>query len=223
MDRREFLLASGIVALHAGGRALRPGVSEIFQPAKTDFTLHIAPVSVELAPGKVVKATGYNGTVPGPILRMREGVPVTVDVFNDTDAEELVHWHGLKIPSDVDGAAEEGTPSVPAHGHRRYTFTPTPAGTRWYHTHNAAGANLAAGMYSGQFGFLYIEPKSEPANYDREVFLAIHQWEPPQRCTWGRRTMALKSHTSTRVSMTKYWGMESPFEFAPASACSSAF
>jgi FtsP/CotA-like multicopper oxidase with cupredoxin domain len=153
--------------------------------AKPDFTLRIAPVSVELAPGKMLKTVAYNGTVPGPLLRVHEGVPVTVDVFNDTESEELVHWHGLRVPSDVDGAAEEGTPAVPAHGQRRYVFTPKPAGTRWYHTHNAAGTDLTRGMYSGQFGFLYIEPKSEPGNYDREVFLSIHQWGPSTEVHMG--------------------------------------
>jgi FtsP/CotA-like multicopper oxidase with cupredoxin domain len=162
-----------------GSRALFPNLSGAAQSAaKADFTLRIAPVSVELAPGKIVKTVGYNGTVPGPLLRMREGISTTVDVFNDTDTEELVHWHGLMVPSEVDGAAEEGTPPVPAHGQHRYTFVPKPSGTRLYHTHTAAGADLTKGMYSGQFGFLYIEPKSEPGNYDREVFLAIHQWEP---------------------------------------------
>lgn len=178
MNRRTFLAGAGALALQGASRNLLPNALEAPQPSKADFTLRIAPVSVELAPGKVVKAIGYNGTIPGPLLRVREGVSTTVDVFNDTDSEELVHWHGLKVPADVDGAAEEGTPPVPAHGHRRYTFTPTPAGTRWYHTHNAAGTDLTRGMYSGQFGFLYIEPKGEPGSYDREVFLAIHQWEP---------------------------------------------
>ena len=173
------MAAAGAFALETGSRALFPKMTAASQAAtKADFTLRIAPVSVELAPGKVVKTIGYNGTVPGPILRMREGVTTTVDVFNDTDVEELVHWHGLMVPSEVDGAAEEGTPPVPAHGQKRYTFIPRPAGTRWYHTHNIAGADLTRGTYSGQFGFLYIEPKSEPGNYDREVFLAIHQWEP---------------------------------------------
>jgi len=95
-----------------------------------------------------------------------------------TQTEELVHWHGLMVPSEVDGAAEEGTPPVPAHGQRRYTFVPKPSGTRLYHTHNAAGADLTKGMYSGQFGFLYIEPKSEPGNYDREAFLTLKEFEP---------------------------------------------
>jgi len=179
LNRRHFLAATGATAIHLGSRAIFPNMTAASQSAaKADFALRIAPVSVELAPGKTMKTIGYNGTVPGPLLRMREGVSTTVDVFNETDTEELVHWHGLMVPAEVDGAAEEGTPPVPAHGQRRYTFIPKPAGTRWYHTHNIAGTDLTRGMYSGQFGFLYIEPKSEPGNYDREVFLAIHQWEP---------------------------------------------
>jgi FtsP/CotA-like multicopper oxidase with cupredoxin domain len=179
LNRRHFIAAAGVFAFQTKGRALFPNIAAASQAvAKADFTLRIAPVSVELAPGKIVKTIGYNGSVPGPILRMREGTATTVDVFNDSDTEELVHWHGLMVPAEVDGAAEEGTPPVPAHGHKRYTFIPKPAGTRWYHTHNIAGTDLTRGMYSGQFGFLYIEPKSDPGNYDREVFLAIHQWEP---------------------------------------------
>ena len=65
--------------------------------SKPDFTLRIAPVSFDIAPGKTIHTFGYNGQVPGPLLRMKEGVPVTVDVFNDTDHEEIVHWHGQMI------------------------------------------------------------------------------------------------------------------------------
>jgi multicopper oxidase len=149
LNRRHFIAGAGALAFQAGGRALFPNIVAATEGvAKADFTLRIAPVSVELAPGKTVKTIGYNGTVPGPILRMREGVATTVDVLNDTDAEELVHWHGLMVPAEVDGAAEEGTPPVPAHGRQRYTFIPKPAGTRWYHTHNIAGSDLTRGMYS---------------------------------------------------------------------------
>ena len=109
---------------------------------------------------------------------MREGVPVTVDVVNDTDVPEQVHWHGLLIPAEVDGAEEEGTPPVPPHGRRRYQFTPRPAGTRWYHTHTMAMNDLHRGSYTGQFGFLIVESGSDPGRYDQEVFLALRDWEP---------------------------------------------
>ena len=101
-----------------------------------------------------------------------------MDIYNDTDTPEQLHWHGQMVPTDVDGAAEEGTPFVPAHGKRRIVFTPRPAGFRFYHTHNRAGANLAAGQYTGQVGPVYIEPKHEPGRYDREVFLVLKEFEP---------------------------------------------
>jgi len=101
-----------------------------------------------------------------------------VDVINETGDEEIVHWHGLHVPSDVDGSPEEGTPLVPAHGQRRYTFTPTPAGTRWYHTHVGAGNNLHKATYTGQFGMMIVEPHSDPGRYDLEVPVLLHEWDP---------------------------------------------
>jgi FtsP/CotA-like multicopper oxidase with cupredoxin domain len=72
-----------------------------------DFTLRIQPVTVELSPKHHVKTIGYNGASPGPILRVPEGKSISVDVFNETDSEDIVHWHGLHIPSNVDGSIEE--------------------------------------------------------------------------------------------------------------------
>jgi len=65
---------------------------------------------------------------------------------------------------------------IPPGGQLRYTFTPRPAGTRWYHTHAGAGEDLSLGTYSGQFGFLLVEAKADPGHYDQEIFLAIHHW-----------------------------------------------
>lgn len=95
---------------------------------KPDVTIRISEVELEVAPRKVIKTIGYNGSAPGPILRLREGQPVTVEVINDTKTAELVHWHGLFVPSDVDGSEEEGTPMVPAGGVRQYSFVPRPSG-----------------------------------------------------------------------------------------------
>jgi FtsP/CotA-like multicopper oxidase with cupredoxin domain len=142
-----------------------------------DFTLQIAPMMVELAPQVVISTIGYSNKVPGPLLRMREGQPVTVDVVNDTDVPEYVHWHGLFVPSEVDGAEEEGTPPVPAHGRRRYQFVAKPAGSRWYHSHTSAMMDLHRGSYTGQFVFFMIDQANDPGHYDQEVFLALREWQ----------------------------------------------
>jgi FtsP/CotA-like multicopper oxidase with cupredoxin domain len=144
----------------------------------SDYILRIAASPVEIAPKKIVSTTTYNGKFPGPLLRFREGQQAVVEVHNDTDTPEQLHWHGQKVSPDVDGAAEEGTPFIPAHGMRRIVFTPHPSGLRFYHTHNRAGADLHAGQYSGQVGAVYIDPKHEPGLYDREVFLVLKEFEP---------------------------------------------
>jgi FtsP/CotA-like multicopper oxidase with cupredoxin domain len=143
-----------------------------------DFNLRIAPVLVELAPRRALSTIGYNGTSPGPVLRMREGKLTTVDVINDTDVPELVHWHGQLVPSAVDGSEEEGTPLVPPRGRRRYQFRPGPTGTRWYHSHAMSGTDLHRGTYTGQFGFVLVEGANNPGRYDQELFLAFREWEP---------------------------------------------
>jgi FtsP/CotA-like multicopper oxidase with cupredoxin domain len=145
---------------------------------KPDFTLRIAPAEIEIAPRRKIRTTAYNGAVPGPVLRMKEGQPVAIDVYNDSSIAEIVHWHGLFLPTDVDGSMEEGTPMLPPRVHRRYQFVPKPGGTRWYHSHIYAGRDLHRATYTGQFGFLLIEPKNNPAPYDQEVLLALHGWEP---------------------------------------------
>src|SRR5499427_7541386 len=180
MHRRDFLKTTALAA--AGSRLGAQQPQSFLVPtaspdvAATDFTLRIAPITVELAPNRVISTIGYNGTSPGPLLRMKEGVPVTVNVVNDTDVPEFVHFHGLLIPAEVDGSEEEGTPVVPPHGSRRYQFTPTPAGTRWYHTHTMAMDDLHRGSFTGMFGFLIVEGAGNPGNYDQEHFLALRDW-----------------------------------------------
>ncbi|HLG96861.1 MAG TPA: multicopper oxidase family protein [Bryobacteraceae bacterium] len=173
LTRRKIvsLLGSGLTA------AAVSRIARADEP-KPDITLRIQEYTLDLAPRRAVKTIAYNGQVPGPLLRAKEGQPVMIEVFNETNDDELVHWHGLHIPSDVDGAHEEGTPHVPRHSSRRYTFTPNPAGTRWYHSHFSSGRNLHSGTYSGQFGLLIVEAASDPAGYDQDVPIILHDWEP---------------------------------------------
>src|SRR6202790_926734 len=99
MQRRDFLKIAGVAA--ASGGLVGQQQQSFLAPAgpqdvaKTDFTLQIAPITVELAPNRIISTIGYNGTSPGPLLRMKEGVPVTVNVVNNPDVPEFVHFHGL--------------------------------------------------------------------------------------------------------------------------------
>ncbi len=186
-SRRKFLKAAGVMAgssllrpvaafgQSAGSHAQEAG-SQIDTPP--DYTLTIAVKPVEIAPNRILSTTTYNGQFPGPLLRLREGRQVTVDIHNQTDRPEQLHWHGQTLSTDVDGAAEEGTPYIAPHGTRRISFAPKPSGLRFYHTHVRAKADLSVGQYSGLVGPVYIEPKNNPGDYDREVFLTLKEFEP---------------------------------------------
>ena len=185
MDRRKFLhLGAGGALGAAAPRGVFAQMSaQPEKPApppqgKADHTIRIAKGLVELAADHIVSTKLYNGQFPGPLLRLKEGQQVLVDIHNDTDTPEQLHWHGQTVPVDVDGAAEEGTPFIPAHGMRRISFIPGPSGLRFYHTHLTPGADLDNGQYSGQVGTVYIEPKREAGRYDREVFLVLKEFQP---------------------------------------------
>ncbi|HMF98638.1 MAG TPA: multicopper oxidase family protein [Vicinamibacterales bacterium] len=186
MTRRELFAAacgwttaSAIrgLAQDAGGLLRQPQAPEPAS-ADADITLRIGEVTLELAPRRTVRTLAYNGQVPGPLLRAKRSQRLRVDVWNDAGEEELVHWHGFHIPPEVDGSYEEGTPGVPGKGgRRRYVFTAEPAGTRWYHSHTAAGRNLRKSTYTGQFGMFIVE-SADPGAYDLEVPLLLHEWDP---------------------------------------------
>ena len=183
ISRRRFVAGAAAfagISVHFGNSLTSTLLGSVLAPQDqpVDYTLHIKTSPIEVSPKRIISALTYNGQFPGPLLRFREGRQVTVDIYNDTDTPEQLHWHGQKVAVDVDGAAEEGTPFIPAHGKRRLTFTPGPSGFRFYHTHNRAGANLAAGQYGGEMGPVYIEAAQEPGRHDHEVFLVLKEFEP---------------------------------------------
>jgi FtsP/CotA-like multicopper oxidase with cupredoxin domain len=143
-----------------------------------DYKIRIAPISLEIAPGKIIKTTAYNGTVPGPALRVKEGQAVRIEVTNDSGYPNLIHSHGLMIPSLQDGATEEGSPLIQSGKSLTYSYVAKPSGTRWYHSHAMAMTDLNKSTYTGEFGFLIVEPAAgDPGAYDREVLLAAHHWD----------------------------------------------
>ncbi len=173
-SRREFL------------RAMSAGIASAAWLPKTlmsagpepDYRLEISPLRLEIARGKTIETIAYNGKVPGPLIRWPENGPIRIQVTNRSDAPEIVHWHGLFNPSEMDGAMEEGSPMIAPGATFVYEFSPRPAGFRWYHTHTSAGHNFKRALYTGQFGCFYVDPKTSRGDYDQEIFLTIHDWKP---------------------------------------------
>jgi len=189
MDRRKFIQLGGAVvpivaALPAGAKGLllsedetkaKPGINF---SEKANYTIRIGIGLIEVAPQYIISTTTYNGQFPGPLLRFKEGQRAVIDIYNDTDKPEQFHWHGQFLPDLTDGATEEYTPFIPAHGMRREVIVPGPSGFRFYHTHLTAGADLNSGQYNGEVGPVYIEPKIKPTGYEREEFLVLKEFEP---------------------------------------------
>ncbi len=170
-SRRDLLKYSGLVGLVPSLRAFA------LDSDPPDYQIEIAPLTLELTPRHRMRTIAYNGQVPGPLLRFREGRSVSVEVTNRSDRPEVVHWHGLFLPPEVDGAVEVGTKPIAPNASARYRFTPRPSGFRWYHTHMRAMGDLTLAQYGGQHGFLMIDTRDEPGRYDQEFFLALHDWD----------------------------------------------
>jgi FtsP/CotA-like multicopper oxidase with cupredoxin domain/plastocyanin len=130
------------------------------------FELEAAPMKWELQPGLVVDGWGYNGQIPGPELRVREGDLVRVHLRNRLPVPTTIHWHGLDVPLAMDGVPGLSQAPVAPGEEFTYEFVATNPGTRWYHSHVDSNAQLELGLY----GALIVEPRApEPDQFAREV------------------------------------------------------
>ena len=128
-------------------------------------------------PDLVIDTFGYNGTVPGPVLRLREDRQVSIDIPQRHRHRGHRALARALSAAAADGAMEEGSPMVEPGGTRRYTFAAKPAGTRWYHSHDVAGTDLTAQPLCGALRLPDRRAASDPGRYDREVLLAAHHWQ----------------------------------------------
>ena len=125
--------------------------------------------------GQPTTAWGYNGQVPGPELRVREGDLVRVAFTNNLPEPTTVHWHGVNVPTNMDGVPGISQDAVPPGGTFTYEFIASPVGTRWYHAHVAEQKQLQLGLY----GPLIIEPATqETTHYDRDYTVVLGEWSP---------------------------------------------
>ena len=177
LSRRTFVkglalpLLGGYSALAQSAR--RP--QEVLAGTSFDLSIGEAPMNFT---GSTKIAQTINGSIPGPVLRWREGDTVTLRVANRLDEDTSIHWHGIILPADMDGV-----PGLSFHGIRpretyTYRFEVRQSGTYWYHSHS--GFQEQRGVY----GPLVIEPREpDPIAFDREHVILLSDWtdEDPRR------------------------------------------
>ncbi|TDL94813.1 copper resistance system multicopper oxidase [Stutzerimonas stutzeri ATCC 17588 = LMG 11199] len=143
----------------------------------TEFDLTIDSISVDFT-GKRRTAMAINGSIPGPLLRWREGDTVTLRVRNRLPHDTSIHWHGILLPANMDGVPGFSFAGIAPDGMYEYRFKVKQSGTYWYHSHSAFQEQL------GVYGPLIIDPlEPEPFAYDRDYVVFLSDWtdESPAR------------------------------------------
>ncbi len=143
----------------------------------TEFDLRIGETEVNLT-GAARTALTINDSLPGPLLRWREGDTITLNVSNSLDEDTSIHWHGILLPANMDGVPGLSFSGIHPGQAYRYQFTVKQSGTYWYHSHS--GFQEQQGVY----GPLVIEPREpDPVSFDREHVVMLTDWtdERPER------------------------------------------
>ena len=185
LDRRALLRGAGLAAgasavgwaVPGWAQALSPGMAAPDVLSGEDITLRIGRGAWPID-GKAAHAVTINGTVPGPLLRLRQGQNLKLTVINDLDEDTSLHWHGLLVPFQMDGVPGVSFPGIPPRSSFTYTFPVTQAGTYWYHSHSGLQELM------GQYGPIVIapaEPDGEAAARDHVVMLSDHSFVHPAR------------------------------------------
>lgn len=187
--------------------------STIFPMSKTTlFHLTAGEFDWPIAPGRCIRAWGFNGSVPGPVIEARQGDTLRILFTNRLPEPTVVHWHGLRIPASMDGT-EAVQPLVPPGGTWEYVLPLPDAGTFWYHAH----ANETVQMERGMYGSIVVRGKEDPVldgdrilmfddmHLDRKGNFRKPSWFLPR---WMERhngregsELLINGHTDTRLEM----------------------
>lgn len=205
LTRRRFAARAGSGAALLAASGLLPGwaraAAGLVRPARTEsidveLELRIGRTDL-LFGGRTGHAVTINGTVPGPLLRLREGGTATLRVVNELAETTSIHWHGILLPAGMDGVPGLSFAGIPAGETFVYRYPLKQSGTYWYHSHSGLQEQL------GHYGPLIIDPLDpEPFAYDREHVVVLGDWtfESPYRVlaklkkesgyyNFGRRTV----------------------------------
>ena len=182
VSRRGFLQTASAAIMIGGLGRLTPAyarrlvsrassvVDSAARPTPTSIELAIREAGVRIG-DRVATATTINGTLPGPLLRLREGTDAIIRVSNALREDTSIHWHGVLVPNPMDGVPGVNFPGIPAGETFTYRFPVRQYGTYWYHSHS--GLQEQTGVY----GPLIIDPADpEPFQYEREFVVVLSDW-----------------------------------------------
>ncbi len=167
---------SGLAALPmpawSMGKMSGPASKGIHELSGAKIDLHIADGSFATG-GRSGHAIAVNGTVPGPLIRLKEGEDVTLSVHNMLDVDSSVHWHGLLLPFQFDGVPGISFPGIRPGARFDVPLTPRQSGTYWWHSHSGLQEQV------GHYGPLIIDPAGpDPVQYDREHIILLSEFTP---------------------------------------------
>ena len=180
ISRRDFIKATGaglfLASLHcalplpAWALTANSGIERAANKSRYDLTIGYSPIRID---GREGISTGVNGTVPGPLVHLREGDDVILSVTNrlmDTEHSSL-HWHGILVPFRMDGVPGVNFDGIQPGETYEYRYRVKQAGTYWYHSHSRFQEQ------TGAYGPLIIDPKDgEPFAYDRDYPVVLSDW-----------------------------------------------
>ena len=177
LDRRAFLGAGAVTAALAGLQPAWARTTSHGLAAKGFGTLSGNAITLNVAHadfavnGRAGHAIALNGTIPAPLVRLKEGERVRITVNNHLDEDTSIHWHGLIVPMEMDGVPGISFPGIKAHSKFVYEFALKQAGTYWYHSHSGLQEQI------GHYGPLVIDPAGpDPIAFDREHVILLSDW-----------------------------------------------
>ncbi|MGH8653827.1 MAG: multicopper oxidase domain-containing protein, partial [Gammaproteobacteria bacterium] len=160
LTRRRFLQSTGALGLLAGLKSIVPAyawqgtagaASDATRRGRNVIDLLIRKTPFNIGERKGTAVT-LNGSVPGPLLRMREGQSVTIRVTNQLEEDTSIHWHGILLPPEMDGVPGVSFPGIKPGETFTYRYPVKQSGTYWYHSHSGTQEQ------SGHYGPLIIDP-----------------------------------------------------------------
>ncbi len=169
VSRREVLRAGTALAVTA--LMLEPPRASATEATEYRISPGRVRVALKREQGSAIEVWAYDGRIPGPEIRLRQGEPVRIVVENRLTEDTTIHWHGIRLPNAMDGVPGLTQPPIKPGGSFVYEFTPPDAGTFWYHPHADSLQQLGRGLA----GALIVE-EAEPVRVDRDLLWVLTDW-----------------------------------------------